>query len=375
MPRQITHISVKSAGQTLGIAYESLLSVASQVGVVLADPATRLPILPLSFLRGLSQYRRCAPGFLSPRGPNFDIPRIDPLTSGARLLGIRELKRRLPYRFLLKPGVEIPHEKMLKDRGENWVLMQLRAKYISPMGSFMGGFLEDRLLTCIRKGNYRMMVRGPMTLYDPQDFEDGFSWASPAERSFRKGADLLEALLGLWRKKGEVPGLNKKGAGLLAARELARKGREQLEGAMRPDAREKTKWPVAPEAVVRYADGEVAIQKEMDFTWQGKNYPLGRASVAALVEVTRDMCQAWADLLLEERTAYRRGVYGTPHPQVPGTDCLERHFEEHWATQALSQEQFERDYTRVEKEVYQNRLAFEAGILTPLLPEGFRFLF
>lgn len=352
------------------------------------DPATKLPVVPVSFVYSILSFRRSAPAFLSARGANRDLPSLLGAPA-SHFVGIRKLRQLIPFRFLLAPGKEVPSPLNIEVSGDRAGMMKrLAENYLDPDGAIIGGHLLDRLDALLIAGTYRTApLKSVQVLYYAPDFLDGFSWASPSEKSFRQGAGFFEELYDEWKRlhgRAFKPSW-KPDMGAAVASAVAIKERENLERHAEGDRRKRESHsPASGNVVLRRAEGQYTERKATEFLFcpDPKRVPPPSDRKAflynipeALLKGAVERARNWADMLLEERTAYRRVIYGTPHPRVPGASEPRSGFNEAWEEKGLSQGRFEEWYAEAEKEVYQNRLAFEAGILTPLLPEGFRILF
>ena len=331
--------SVGWAARLLGLRYpEAIRLFKKEEGLVIcADGHLGVPgtwMLRFSAFRTILNEQR--EGLTRTANYKLPVPR-SPI-----YMGMRDILGMLPLKFLYDPEHhEIKAARGLLDSDDPFFYTRGRIATKSEIQQLM---LAGHMRT--KRGN------GGTTRILLNDLNDGYSWASPAETSWRRGAGFLIDLL---RQRVEMEGLPWREP-VPAMRRKEPPSRETKTSGVTAD--EQSGLPVTELSIILpQEDRWLSTSLHFDFEPRGLGLP-GANKTEYLktlpVEFLASLyCEAatWDACLKEERTGYRRTLG------------------------ELDGEVFQKMFESTESFIYSNRKAWEAGVLRPLLPVGFNFLF
>ena len=358
LDNQLEFYSLKAASNVLRLQPEIILKQLADQDLLYID-AQRSPVVPLYYLRQFSGFGRLASSpATNSASPSRLVPRLkrDEPTAPKK-----QLFARLPFRF---QGPPISQGAKEMPKGQIWE--------------------QEHLWNILTYSQLPKRTTG-CPHYSIDALDNAYSWASPAEASFRRGAQAIVDLiterktLPTYRPKTTDPywAVNSKKTvdeqdGIQAQQEAQRKyfqSRKRLQRAA---------IPVPDGAVVRYDTTERFVRPSTAFGFQPKSLHLPdpikdrKRYLSALpldfLEIAWDEATTWANLLMEERTCYIRSYANTKGvPDEPMEEVRVRY-------DRVSAEHREA-FDKKEIEIESQRLAWTNGILMPLMPTGFQFLF
>jgi hypothetical protein len=332
-------LSVLAASKLLGMSYESVLMVAERGQDLRVDPETKLPVVSAGFVTGLRSFscpaRLCGPGVAT------DIPKADKsmmstlqsvktLTRGDYAYPFVSRKHMEVWKgFFFRPGTFLRPDFGEQGRGGTWFIMEM-----------------------FGVGHWRYKTMGGAIMYYRSDLEDSDDWASPAELAWREVDLVLQDAIAMRPTFQDKAAKAKK---VDKWRLLAKTQVEEVVKAPKPDHRApRGEFPELPEdSVVRYDVEELPTRETSLFSFQDSFVKMPEnptqtgiwaASIPLplLQEAQKQAATYWHSLF-EHRTAASR-AYGT-----------------------LSTAQHRSIFQDSIQAIYDNRLAWQHGILAPLL--------
>lgn len=331
------------AAQIIDVDYVGAIKVFRKDNALVFDKKGR-GCVPASYLNRFPGYRayvRAIPEEARHRGPLFvPAPPKSPL-----VVGLRDIQNALPLQWMF-PSY------MRDSNIGGWNNAEERVDE---------GRIPDRstLMQLLAAGKVRTLTHNKtLTRFYLSDFLKPMSWASPAEKTWRQGAEILGDLLE--RRRGKTP---KEGLEHMALPELVD---EEVEWGIpmkrgRPAAGvPRDGVPLPPGAEVLESPSHRYSSKGQSFTWETEALQLPPPAqldyyLAAIPEPVIEMAwhtaRNWAEVLFEERTGYNQVVGNIKESEWPGLREAR------------------------EKVVYENRKAWKGGCLQPLMPAGFSFIF
>lgn len=333
-------VSITAAAKGIGIPWDNMLKLARTADQLFMDER-QTPLVPTVWLNRLRPQATRQP--ISHRAiPTFSKDDL------GRLIGKKALYEKMPLAFIYKHSTQSPSPPL----------------NLAFPDSFAGRLARaDKVEEAIGHGKYRKRMVDGYPRYLLSDFENGFSWASQAEKAWRRVAELLAAAAAEKTDQKDGPESD-----ALAGQDHLKAFFQAKDKLERKQAAAHKRWKLLlqaqalpPDAGVEYDPLEAPVKKTTKFSFQPKGLrpadPADRhAYIQSLplefLQEARLRAHLWASRLLEDRTGYLRSH-----------------------ARGITPETFAADFAKTEADVTEDRLAWEAGVLSPLLGTHARFLF